>query len=143
MRQLTFRNIFLILIFLLQVTLFFPKSALAQQTAESKFIPKCVLDAPTGNRADEGECRSISIFIILMFNIINYLFGIVGALALLFFIYGGFVLILSRGNSEQTSKGIGILTAAVIGLVVVFGAYMLVRFLGTAVDLKGDYTLNP
>ncbi len=135
------------MVILFQVAVFFPDLALAQQTSgqpkTSKFIPACALDAPTGNPADEGQCRSISIFVILMFNVINYLFGIVGALALLFFIYGGFVLILSRGNSEQTSKGIGILTAAVIGLVVVFGAYMLVRFLGTAIDLKGDYMLKP
>lgn len=61
---------------------------------------------------------------------------------MLFFIYGGFTLILSRGNSEQTSKGIEIITAAVIGLVVVFGAYMLVRFLGEALDLKEVYQLK-
>ncbi len=111
-------------------------------TLVGKFIPKCVIDPPTGNAADEGQCRSISIFIILLLNVANYLFTIVGALALLFFIYGGFTLILSRGNSEQTSKGIEIITAAVIGLVVVFGAYMLVRFLGEALGLKEVYQLK-
>lgn len=114
----------------------------AQTTSASKFIPQCALDAPTGNPADEGECRSVSIYIILALNIINYLFGIVGALALIFFIYGGFTLILSRGNSEQTKKGMEIIAAAIIGLIVVFGAYMLVRFLGTAVGLKSDYRLQ-
>ena len=120
--------------------------ALAQssqaQAQDSKFIPQCVLDAPTGNPTDEGGCRSISIYIILMFNVVNYLFGIVGALALLFFIYGGFTMILSRGNAEQTQKGIAIISAAIIGLVVVFGAYMLVRFLGTVVGLKSSYSLK-
>ncbi len=108
-----------------------------------KFIPKCVIDPPTGNPADEGQCRSISIFVILLLNVANYLFSIVGALALLFFVYGGFTLILSRGNSEQTGKGVEIITAAVIGLVVVFGAYMLVRFLGEAIGLKSEFILNP
>ena len=78
----------------------------------------------------------------MLLQVANYLFSIVGALALLFFIYGGFTLILSRGNAEQTSKGIGIISAAVIGLVIVFGAYMLVRFLGTAIGLKTEYRLN-
>jgi hypothetical protein len=108
-----------------------------------KFIPKCLIDPPTGVAATEGQCRSISIFVILLLNIANYLFSIVGALALLFFIYGGFTLILSRGNSEQTGKGIEIITAAVIGLVVVFGAYMLVRFLGEAIGLKSEFMLKP
>lgn len=115
---------------------------LAQSASSSKFIPQCALDAPTGEAVDEGECRSVSIYIFLALNIVNYLFGIIGALALLFFIYGGFTMILSRGNAEQTKKGIEIITAAIIGLIVVFGAYMLVRFLGTAVGLKSEYRLQ-
>ena len=112
------------------------------QPSESKFIPQCVLDNPTGDPTTEGQCRSVSIYVVLLLNVANYLFGIVGAFALLFFIYGGFTLILSRGNSEQTKKGIEIVTAAVIGLVVVFGAYMLVQFLGTAIGLKGEFKLK-
>jgi len=113
-----------------------------QVFAQSKFIPQCALDNPTGNAATEGECRSVSVFVTLLINIASYLFTVVGALALLFFIYGGFTLILSRGSTEQVKKGKDIMVAAVIGLVIVFGAYMLVRFLGTAVGLKGGYTLN-
>ncbi|MBP6859435.1 MAG: hypothetical protein KBC69_02345 [Candidatus Magasanikbacteria bacterium] len=133
----------LLFIFLLSISAFVNVGqALAQSTATSKFIPDCVLNPPTGDPADEGECRSVSIYIILLFNVVNYLFGIVGALALLFFIYGGFTMILSRGNSEQTKKGIEIISAAIIGLIVVFGAYMLVRFLGTTVGLKSVYELK-
>ena len=110
---------------------------------DSAFIPQCLLDNPTGDPRDEKECRSISIFIILLLNFSNYLFGIVGALALLFFIYGGFTLILSRGSQDQVKKGKDILVAAIVGLIIVFGAYMLVQFLGTAVGLKGEYQLAP
>ena len=109
--------------------------------AQSKFIPQCALDNPTGNAATEGECRSVSVFVTLLINIANYLFSIVGALALIFFIYGGFTLILSRGATEQVKKGKDIMVAAVIGLIIVFGAYMLVRFLGTAIGLKSGYEL--
>jgi hypothetical protein len=120
---------------------------LAQQTnvskpSASKFIPQCALNNPTGKAADEGECRSISIFVILLLQFSAYLFTIVGALALLFFIYGGFTLILSRGSPDAVKKGKDILVASIIGLMIVFGAYMLVRFLGTAVGLKSDYLLN-
>ena len=109
---------------------------------ESKFIPQCALNNPTGKPADEGECRSVSIFVIMLLNFASYLFTIVGALALLFFIYGGFTLILSRGAPDAVKKGKDILVASIVGLIIVFGAYMLVRFLGTAVGLKSDYLLN-
>lgn len=133
----------LFFIFLLSASAFVGVGQVAaQSTATSKFLPPCILESPTGNPADEKECRSVSIYIILLFNVVNYLFGIVGALALLFFIYGGFTMILSRGNSEQTKKGIEIISAAIIGLIVVFGAYMLVRFLGTTVGLKSVYELK-
>jgi hypothetical protein len=116
---------------------------LAANFSQSKVIPDCVLDAPVAGHPEvEGECRNINIYILVLLQVANYLFGIVGALALIFFIYGGFTLILSRGNAEQTSKGMGIISAAVIGLVIVFGAYMLVRFLGTAIGLKSEYILN-
>lgn len=110
---------------------------------DSNFIPQCALDNPTGTATDERECRSISIFVILLLHFSNYLFGIIGALALLFFIYGGFTLILSRGATEQVKKGKDILVAAIVGLVIVFSAYMLVSFLGKAVGLKGFYQLTP
>src|SRR3989338_5720955 len=119
--------------------------AQTQNTAPktSRFIPECALQNPVaGDPTAEGGCRSISIFVLMLLYASNYLFGIVGALALLFFIYGGFTLILSRGSTDQVKKGKDIMVAAVIGLVIVFGAYMLVKFLGTAVGLKSGYGLN-
>ena len=119
--------------------------AQTQNTAPktSRFIPECALQNPVaGDPTAEGGCRSISIFVLMLLYASNYLFGIVGALALLFFIYGGFTLILSRGSTDQVKKGKDIMVAAIIGLVIVFGAYMLVKFLGTAVGLEPSYQLK-
>ncbi len=134
---------------ILAITFFNAGQVLAQtgssELIDSKFIPQCALENPTGGeagKAKEGECRNISIFVVLLIHLANYLFSIVGALALLFFIYGGFTLILSRGATEQVKKGKDIMVAAIIGLVIVFGAYMLVGFLGDAVGLKGGYKLT-
>lgn len=102
----------------------------------SKFIPECLL-------TDEltAECRDIGIFVMLGINVARYLFGIVGALALLFFIYGGFILILSQGNPEKIQKGTGAIIAAIIGLAIVFAAYVLVNFLGETVGIRSDLLL--
>ncbi len=124
-------------------SVFFNVGQVFAQTKSKIGIPDCALNNPTGNPADEKNCRSVSIFVELLINFSNYLFGIVGALALLFFIYGGFTLILSRGATDQVKKGKDIMVAAVVGLVIVFGAYMLVSFLGTAVGLNKTYKLTP
>jgi len=47
----------------------------------------------------------------------------VGALVLLVFIYGGFILLTSAGQHEKINKGKGILVNAVIGLFIVLFAY--------------------
>ena len=68
---------------------------------------------------------------ILVDKIINATLGIVGSLALVMFIYGGFVWMLAAGNKERVQKGKEILTWATIGLIVIFSAYALIRLVFT------------
>ena len=61
-------------------------------------------------------------------GIIRAILGIVGSLALVMFIYGGFIWMTAAGNAEQVAKGRNILVWATIGLIVIFTSYALVRF---------------
>jgi len=61
-------------------------------------------------------------------GIIRAILGIIGSLALVMFIYGGFTWMTAAGNAEQVTKGRNILVWATIGLVVIFTSYALVRF---------------
>lgn len=65
----------------------------------------------------------------LVGNIINVALSIVGSLALIMFIYGGFTWMLAAGNEQAIEKGKNILTWATIGLVVIFASYSLVNFI--------------
>lgn len=103
----------------------------------SKLIPPCALEAEL-----KGECRDITVFFKLMFQIINYLFSIIGGVALLFFVYGGFIFILSEGNSERIEKGKGIIMASVLGIVIAFSGYALVKFVGEVVGIKNEYKID-
>ena len=103
------------------------------------FLPSCLMDKKLNL---QSECGDITIFLVLMFNIITYLFSIIGGVALLFFVYGGFVFVLSEGNSEKITKGKNIIIAAVLGIAIAFGGYALVRFVGEVVGIQSDYRLQ-
>jgi hypothetical protein len=60
---------------------------------------------------------------------ISGLLGIVGSIALVMFIYGGFTWMLAAGSPNNVKKGRDILVWATIGLAVIFSAYGLVNFI--------------
>jgi hypothetical protein len=88
-----------------------------------------------------GNCGNYSLndMLSLAVGVSNWILGSVGAIALLFFIYGGFVFILSGGNEEKVKEGKTILLNSIIGLVIVFASYLIVQF---SADLLG-VKVNP
>lgn len=65
----------------------------------------------------------------LIGKIISAVLGLVGSIALLMFVYGGFVWMTAAGNEKKVSQGTDILMWAAIGLVIIFISYAAVRFL--------------
>ena len=61
-------------------------------------------------------------------RIINYLLGMIGSVALVLFIYGGFLWMTSAGRAEAVAKGQKIIVWATIGMAIVFTSYILVKF---------------
>jgi len=59
-------------------------------------------------------------------RIIKAALSVSGSLALLMFIYGGFIWMTSGGSKDKIDKGRKTLIWAVLGLVIVFVAYILV-----------------
>lgn len=65
----------------------------------------------------------------------GWILGIVGSLALLMFVYGGFMFLISAGSSDKIGQAKKILIAAVIGLIIVFSSYIIIRFVAQAVGV--------
>lgn len=63
--------------------------------------------------------------------IIKAALGIIGAITLLMFVWGGTILVTSAGNPEKVKKGSGAMLWAAIGVLVVFGSYLIVNRLIT------------
>ena len=62
-------------------------------------------------------------------TISEFILGIVGSLALLAFVAGGLMWMLSAGNPELVTRGKQTIIGAVIGLVVVFTSYTIIYFI--------------
>lgn len=65
----------------------------------------------------------------LLGKIINSVLGVIGSLALAMFIFGGATWMTSAGNQERVTKGKQIIIWATLGIVIIFSAYALVKFL--------------
>lgn len=66
-------------------------------------------------------------------NIIRAILGLVGAVALLMFIYGGFLWLTSGGNPDKIKKGKETLVWAAIGLAFIFSSYIIANFVIRAI----------
>mgnify|MGYP001613618620 FL=1 len=114
---------FFLIIFLFSF-IFIPHFANAQSTIFGA-LPGCFA---------KGDCE-ICDMIGMIVGAAKWVLGIVGVLALLLFIYGGFTLILSAGSDEAVKKGKEILIGTLIGMFIVFAAWQIVWL--TIASLKG------
>lgn len=65
----------------------------------------------------------------LISNIIKTILGVTGSIALLMFVWGGFMWLTSAGNSERVQKGKNVFIWAAAGLLVIFSSYAILRTL--------------
>lgn len=65
------------------------------------------------------------------------IFGMIGSLALLIFIVGGIMFLISGGNKEKIKNAKNLLIGAVIGLIIIFTSYMIIHFVVTSLGYSG------
>ncbi|MFA6215828.1 MAG: pilin [Patescibacteria group bacterium] len=64
-------------------------------------------------------------------SVINVLLGFLGILAIVIILWGGFRWLTSGGNEEKVGEAKKIITAGIIGLVIIFTAYAIASFVVT------------
>ncbi|MDD4901350.1 MAG: hypothetical protein PHS62_04615 [Patescibacteria group bacterium] len=122
--------IFLFLFLVLSV------SALSAQAADTGFVPNPTGNVPSGCTSG-SNCGNYQLndFMQIAILVANYILGIVGSLALLAFIVGGLMWLLSGGKAEMVERGKQTIVGAVIGLVIVFTSYMMIQLVFTALGI--------
>lgn len=64
---------------------------------------------------------------VIIGKIIKGLMGLSGTIALVVFIYGGFLWMFARGDSNEVKKGLDTMLWAGVGLIVIFGSYVVLK----------------
>lgn len=82
---------------------------------------------PSPSQGGDGN-YALSDFLVLAINISQIILGLVGSLSLLAFVAGGVMFMISSGSSDKVEKAKRIITAAVVGLIIVFASWMIIRF---------------
>lgn len=73
--------------------------------------------------------HSLAGMVAVLITVTDFILGIVGALALLMFVWGGFQWLMSAGEEERVKAGTTTLRNALIGLLIVFSSWIGVNFI--------------
>lgn len=97
------------------------KEAVEKQTAAK-------LDNPLGPKADN--------LAVIYGRVIYAFLGLSGAVALIMFIIGGFTWMTAAGNEEKVTKGKQTLLWAVLGLIVIFSSYAILKTIFESINFN-------
>ncbi len=114
---------------------------LVEHDIRSQYATPPGYKGPLPDCAFTGTCDSVDDLVLLLIRIARWVMGFVGVIAFVFFLAGGVMMIISFGNSERFKQGQDMLVNAVIGLVIVFGAFILVKFILDALGVDPGFRL--
>lgn len=85
--------------------------------AHAQILPSCTAT---------GDC-GVNDFLELAFNIVKFLWGFAGSIALLMFVVGGLTLLMASGDPGRVKSGMTTLQNATIGLLLVLGSWVIIN----------------
>ena len=92
----------------------------------SRLLPKILPDCDPSLAPSQGGC-GIPQFIQLLKNIIDFLTIIVFPIGAGVIIWGGITIMIAGGSTERVAKGRKIIWAAVIGIAIALGAWLIIN----------------
>lgn len=74
--------------------------------------------------------------------LMQIILSLVGTLSLVAFVYGGITFLLSAGNQTQVKKGMEIIKAAVIGLLITFSSVLIINMFFGGLGVSWNSTVG-
>ncbi|MBI4090879.1 MAG: hypothetical protein HY422_02545 [Candidatus Komeilibacteria bacterium] len=110
----------------------------AQKDTQLTLI-ECIRGIPSAG-VPAGSCSAEHIFI-LANNIIRWVVGVAGALALFMYVMGGLWMIFSAGSASRISRGKDILIGTTIALVFILTSWLIVSFVLQGLGTTEEFTI--
>jgi hypothetical protein len=130
-----------LVVFILMVVSLSSVSVLAQSTKSRELIPGkqtiCGGKCPLVDTDFAFTKENIASFILSIARFLTY---ISAALAVLFIVYGAFLIVVDDGSGTRSGKGWKTIRSSIIGLILVIVAYTVVYFIGNL--LQGNVLEN-
>ena len=124
------KYLFIILAFFLASFLFLA----VVQTASEPTVVK--LQNPLGGQTAENPAGRVDLRVILG-EITEKALAVMGSLALLVFVYGGFMWLTAAGSDDKVKKGSQAMVWAVIGIFIVFSSYAILTLVLKGIGAEG------
>jgi hypothetical protein len=121
---------FALLVFVIQIKQADARISLLNDTGESLACVK------------GGENCSLNDFIVIGIRVTEIILGVCGSIALLAFVAGGFMMVMSAGNPDLVKRGKDTIIGAVIGLIIIFTSYLIIQFV-IEKGLGGTFYVSP
>ena len=125
------KKIFIVIIILFSLFLFKDVEAQNNMTAWSN-----VLSTAAGQAGYDSEITSPEPIIGV---VIKALLSFLGVIFMMLMVYGGFLWMTARGNEDQVKKARDLITAAIIGLIIIILSYLISIFI---IDALTEETLT-
>jgi hypothetical protein len=109
-------------------------------TTEKLTLMECIAGDPA-RKIPAGSCGAEHLFI-LSNNIIRWVVGVAGALALFMYIMGGLWMIFSAGSSTRISRGKDILIGTTIALVFILTSWLIVNLVLKGLGVSSEYNIT-
>jgi hypothetical protein len=113
------------------------KAAIWLALALAPFAASAITILPACTKT--GDCALTDILAVVV-NFAEFMLGISGAVALLFFVWGGLQMVVSFGDSGKAKEGMETIKRAIWGIAIIFMAGIIVRF--TSAALTGGEICN-
>jgi len=114
-----------------------------QMVSAAGLVPEATGTASCKGSATYCGDYTLSDFMQIAILASQWILGIVGSLSLVMFIYGGFMFLISSGSSDKIGQAKKIIIASVIGLLIVFSSYLIIKFVLESLGVNNAYQFGP
>ncbi len=94
--------------------------------AQSKALQN--LNASLGATSSAAGIQTTKDLATLVGSFIAAALGLLGVVLVVLIVYAGFIWMTAQGNEEKIKKAKGMITSAVIGIIIIFAAYAITQF---------------